>query len=44
MPMTYFIHNFLTKNVSAAIAAIFRVTFLQEYKGTNVFCRVVVTP
>jgi len=39
-----FYSQFSYQHVSAAIAAIFRVIFLQEYKGTNVFCRVVVTP
>ena len=32
------------QQVSADIAAIFRMILLQEYKGTNVFCCVVLTP
>jgi len=43
MFMMYFAHSFLT-TVSAAIAAVFRMILLQEYKGTNVISCVIVTP
>ena len=39
-----FYSQFSHQNVPTTIEAIFRVKLLQDYKGTNVFCRVVFTP
>jgi hypothetical protein len=39
-----FYSQFSQQHVSVAIAAIFRVTLLQEYKGTNAVTYVDITP
>jgi hypothetical protein len=39
-----FYPQFSHQHISAAVAAIFRVILLQEYRGTNVVSCVIVTP